>query len=237
MITIIVQKYHKILQISGRTLYFAAAMTKVKQFEFSPFAENTYVVYDDTGECIIIDPGCYDNLERQALTDFIADQELHPVKLINTHCHIDHVFGNRFVAEKYSLQLEVHRFELPVLAWLPQSALMFGVAAEPSPHPGHFIEEGDTIVFGTTALEVLFTPGHSPGSLSFYCRKAGFILSGDVLFFGSIGRTDLPGGDYDTLLRSIREKLLPLDDDTRVFSGHGQMTTIGFERRYNPFLQ
>lgn len=211
-------------------------MTKVKFFEFSPFAENTYVLYDDTGECIIIDPGCYDHSERKTLTDFIEKESLKPVRLINTHCHIDHVFGNKYIAELYGLELEIHRNELPILDWLPQSAMMFGVKADPSPAPGKFIEEGDIIRFGNTKLEVLLTPGHSPGSISFYCRESGFVISGDVLFFGSIGRTDLPGGDYDTLINSIREKLLPLADDVNVYSGHGQMTTIGFERRYNPFL-
>lgn len=211
-------------------------MTKVKFFEFSPFSENTYVLYDDSKECIIIDPGCYDSREQKTLTGFIEDEGLRPVRLINTHCHIDHVFGNKYIAELYGLTLEVHRNELPVLAWLPQSAMMFGVKADPSPQPGHFIEEGDLVTFGNTTLETLLTPGHSPGSLTFYCRESGFIISGDVLFFGSIGRTDLPGGDYDTLIRSIQEKLLPLEDDVKVFSGHGQMTTIGFERRYNPFL-
>lgn len=211
-------------------------MTKVKYFEFSPFSENTYVLYDDSKECIIIDPGCYDSREQKTLTGFIEDEGLRPVRLINTHCHIDHVFGNKYIAELYGLKLEVHRNELPVLAWLPQSAMMFGVNADPSPQPGHFIEEGDLVTFGNTTLETLLTPGHSPGSLTFYCRESGFVISGDVLFFGSIGRTDLPGGDYDTLIRSIQEKLLPLEDDVKVFSGHGQMTTIGFERRYNPFL-
>lgn len=211
-------------------------MTKVKFFEFSPFAENTYVLYDDTRECIIIDPGCYDSSERKTLTDFIEKESLKPVRLINTHCHIDHVFGNKYIAELYNLELEIHRNELPILEWLPQSAMMFGVKADPSPAPGKFIEEGDIIRFGNTKLEVLLTPGHSPGSISFYSRESGFVISGDVLFFGSIGRTDLPGGDYDTLINSIREKLLPLADDVKVYSGHGQMTTIGFERRYNPFL-
>jgi len=167
----------------------------------------------------------------------IEELELRPVRLLNTHCHIDHVFGNAFASKRYQLPLEIHEREIPVLNSLNQTALFLGVSVEePSPAPGRFIEIDEVIAFGQTRLEVLFTPGHSPGSISFYCRDSGFIIAGDVLFQGSIGRTDLPGGDYDVLINSIKTQLLTLDDAVRVYPGHGPATTIGGERLRNPFL-
>jgi len=209
----------------------------VKSFEFNPFAENTYVVWDETGDCAIFDPGCYTEEERQELLHFVLENELNPVRLINTHCHLDHVFGNKFVADTWGIGLEIHRGELPVLESFPQVCKMYGVPnVEPSPMPTAFLEEGQVVSFGNTTLEVLFTPGHSPASISFYCKKEGFVLAGDVLFYESIGRTDLPGGDLDTLLHSIRAQLFGLPGETLVYSGHGPTTTIRHEREYNPFL-
>jgi glyoxylase-like metal-dependent hydrolase (beta-lactamase superfamily II) len=211
--------------------------TKVEFFTFNPFQENTYLLYDETGECIIFDPGCYDEREKARLLSFIEGNNLKPVRLINTHCHIDHVFGNLFVSKTWNLPLEIHRDELPVLEAAPLLAPYFGVKIlEPSPAPGHFIEDGDYIVFGKSKLKAILTPGHSPSSLSFYCEEDKFLIAGDVLFRESIGRTDLPGGDYDTLIKSIKEKLLPLGDDVRVYPGHGPSTTISHERRHNPFF-
>ena len=211
-------------------------MVKITSFTFNPFQENTYVLYDETKECIIFDPGCTTPTEKQELLSFIEKNELKPVRLINTHCHLDHIFGNKFVAEKYNLELEIHKGELSVLLHAPKIAAMYGFAIEPSPEPGHFIEEGDLITFGNSQLETFLTPGHSPASLTFYSKEAKFIIAGDVLFYGSIGRTDLPGGDFDTLINSIRTKLFVLPDDTKVYPGHMQATTIGFEKRNNPFL-
>jgi hydroxyacylglutathione hydrolase len=212
-------------------------MASVVSFTFNPFQENTYVVFDDTNECIIVDPGCYDQTEQARLKNYINNHNLKPVRLINTHCHIDHVFGNRFVADTWNLGLEIHEGEVPVLESCPQVAMFYGVSyPDPSPMPERFIKEGDTITFGQTELKALFTPGHSPASLSFYCAKDQFILAGDVLFYQSIGRTDLPGGDYDTLISSIKEKYFPLGDEVVVYSGHGPETTVGAERRSNPFL-
>ncbi|MEK7257354.1 MAG: MBL fold metallo-hydrolase [Bacteroidota bacterium] len=209
----------------------------VEKFTFNPFSENTYVLHDDTGECIIIDPGCYEPHEKIELSQFIINNNLRPVRLLNTHCHIDHVFGNKFVADTWSLPLEIHEGELPVLEALPEISRYFGIPLqEPSPMPGKFIREGDLIEFGNSKLEVLFTPGHSPASLSFFCREDRFVIAGDVLFYGSIGRTDLPGGDYDTLISSIKTQLFPLGDDVKIYSGHGADTSIGFERKHNPFL-
>lgn len=212
-------------------------MVQVQTFEFNPFAENMYVVWDATSECVIFDPGCYTQQERSVLQGFIEQNGLKPVRLINTHCHLDHVFGNKFVADTWGLGLEIHEGELPVLERYPQVCQMYGVPNfEPSPAPAAFLEEGRDVVFGDTRLEVLFTPGHSPASLSFYCKQAGFLIAGDVLFYESIGRTDLPGGDFDTLIHSIRTQLFELPGETLVYPGHGPTTTIRHEKEYNPFL-
>lgn len=212
-------------------------MANVVRLTFNPFQENTYLVYDDTGDCVIFDPGCYENHEKEALVRKIEELGLHPVRLINTHCHIDHVFGNRFIADRYELPLEIHRGEVPVLEAVEQSAMFFGIPyPEPSPKAEKFIEGGDAVCFGDTQLEAILTPGHSPASLSFYCAEDAFVIAGDVLFQGSIGRTDLPGGDFNTLINSIRTKLFPLGDAVTVYPGHGPETTVGAERNGNPFL-
>ncbi len=213
-------------------------MSLVAKFTFNPFQENTYVLYDDTKECIIIDPGCFTQNEKDQLVRFIDEKNLKPVRLINTHCHLDHIFGNRFVAEKYNLELEIHKGEVPVLEAAPMVSANYGIPfPEPSPPASKFLEEGDIVKFGETELEVLFTPGHSPASISFFCKKDKYVIAGDVLFQGSIGRTDLPGGDFPTLISVIKEKLFPLGDDVKVYSGHMGMTTIGAEKKSNPFLQ
>ncbi len=212
-------------------------MCNVAIFTFNPFQENTYVLFDETNECVIIDPGCLTEAEEKTLTDFIESKNLKPVKLINTHAHLDHIFGNAFVAKKYNLGLEIHKGELLFLQNGQASAARFGLKMAPSPAPSHFIEEGELIKFGNTELKTLFTPGHSPASISFYCEKGNFVIGGDVLFRQSIGRTDLPGANHQTLLHSIRTQFFTLDDDVKVFSGHGGATTIGHEKQYNPFLQ
>ncbi len=214
-------------------------MAEVLKLTFNPFQENTYIVYDETKACVIFDPGCYTDEERQSLVDTIDQHQLQPVRLINTHCHIDHVFGNQFVMDTYGLELELHEGEVPVLKAAPQSASMFGLplpAGDFTGTPGAYIEAGAVVEFGQTRLEALLTPGHSPASLSFYCADSQFVIAGDVLFYGSIGRTDLPGGDFDTLIRSIRTALLPLGDGVTVYPGHGPATNIGYEKQHNPFL-
>lgn len=212
-------------------------MVAIETFTFNPFQENTYVLYDESKECVIIDPGCYNHAEEKDLSAFIKDNDLKPVHLLNTHCHIDHVLGNKYVAETYQLKLSMHKADLPLLESLVQVGQMYGVPASPSPAPEIFLEEGDVVKFGKAKLDILFAPGHAPGHIVFIHHEQKFIIGGDVLFQGSIGRTDLPGGDYDTLIRSIKTKLLPLEDEYVVHSGHGPITNIGFERKNNPFLQ
>ncbi len=211
-------------------------MITIKHFSFNPFSENTYILSDESGECVIIDPGCNISKEEEELKSYIETNNLKPVKLLNTHCHIDHVFGNQFVADTWKLGLEIHRDDLTVLESFPRVCEMYGFPATSQPEPATFLEEGQQIKFGSTTLEILFTPGHSPGSVSFYNEKEKFLISGDVLFQGSIGRTDLPGGSFETLEKSIREKLYVLPEDVKVYPGHGPHTTIGFEKKNNPFV-
>jgi glyoxylase-like metal-dependent hydrolase (beta-lactamase superfamily II) len=213
-------------------------MSVVVVFTFNDFSENTYLIHDDTKQCIIIDPGNNSPTEDQTLSDFITANELQPVRLLNTHCHLDHVFGNKYVSDTYQLGLEIHEGELPVLQASPQVSKMYGIPyTNLSPEPKSFLQPGEHIEFGETKLSIHFSPGHSPASVSFYNEEEGYIIGGDVLFRGSIGRSDLPGGDFDTLISSIKTTFLSLPDETRVYSGHGPMTKVGDERLYNPFLQ
>ncbi len=212
-------------------------MMEVAVFTFNEFSENTYLLYDASKSCIVVDPGCNTRKEQQLFTDFIESNGLNPVKLVNTHCHIDHILGNRYIFEKYGLKLHAHKAEIPVLAAAEISSKIYQINYDPSPEIESFIEEDEVIEFGETKLEVLFTPGHSPGSVSFFHRESKQLIGGDVLFQGSIGRTDLPGGDFDTLIASIKNKLFPLGEDVIVYSGHGPSTTIGNEQKINPFLQ
>jgi hydroxyacylglutathione hydrolase len=212
-------------------------MLTVKSFCFNSFEENTYVVSDETLECIIIDPGCHLHEEEEELSNYISAKKLKPVRLLNTHCHIDHILGNFYVASKYNLNLEINSRELPVLDSSMQVSRMYQINMSPSPQPAAFIDEGDKVEFGNSVLELFFTPGHSPGSITFYSKADQLIISGDVLFESSIGRTDLPGGDFQTLVESIINKLFTLGDEVKVYPGHGNPTTIGREKKYNPFLR
>ncbi len=212
-------------------------MISVQAFTFNPFEENTYVVSDETGECIVIDPGCYSTEEKQLLAKFISDNKLRPVKILLTHAHIDHILGNNFITGKYNIPIQMSIIETALLQAATEYGKMWGIEAEPSPAPALFIEEGTEVRFGNTRLKTIFTPGHSPGSFAFLHDESKTLFSGDVLFMQSIGRTDLPGGDFPTLMKSIIEKVMTLDDNITVFPGHGPSTTIGEERSNNPFLQ
>jgi hydroxyacylglutathione hydrolase len=206
-------------------------------FTFNDFYENTYLLYDSTGECVIIDPGCNTASEESRLSEFIKGNQLKPVALLNTHCHIDHVLGNAYVAEKYKLDLWAHKGELPVLESCEMVANMYGIRYTKSPAINKYLDHGDEVKFGNTVLKVIYTPGHSPASISFYNEEHKILIAGDVLFHSSIGRTDLPGGDYDTLIHSIKSQYYPLGDEVDVYPGHGEKTTIAYERRNNPFLK
>ena len=211
-------------------------MITVKVFEFSPIQENTYLLYNEDKNCIIIDPGCYTQEERDELYQFIKSNELIPMLLLNKHGHLDHVFGNKFVAETFQLIPHIHPLEKELLAYAPVSGLMYNLPFDHYEGELIYLEAGQSIILDTDELKVLFTPGHSPGSVSFYCEKQNFVISGDVLFKNSVGRTDLPGGNHEVLIQSIKNQLLVLPEDTVVYSGHGVKTTIGEEKRGNAYL-
>lgn len=212
-------------------------MLTIQTFTFNPLQENTYLLYNEAGDCCIIDPGCYFASEEMALRQFIDTHKLRPVLLLNTHCHLDHVFGNFFVNRTWNLSLHLHPAEKIVLDRGPESGQRWGLPFTNYDGPLLFIEAGDTITIGQDELKVLLTPGHSPGSVCFYSEKQGFVIGGDVLFRRSIGRTDLPGGDYATLEQSILTQLYPLPENVVVYPGHGDSTTIGEEKRENPFVR
>lgn len=210
---------------------------KIKIFPFNPLQENTFVLYDETGECVIVDPGCLTDDEFKQLNAFIAGNNLKPVKLINTHCHFDHIFGVNKCRKIYGLLWEAHADDAFLVESAPSQGAMFGMNISPIEPPGKYLTEADTVKFGSTTLELIHVPGHSPGSLCFYNAESRMLVVGDVLFRGSIGRTDLPQGDYNTLIGGIKQKLLTLPDHVVVYPGHGPTTTIAEEKTGNPFLQ
>ncbi len=212
-------------------------MLTVEAFTFNPFSENSYVIINNKKQCWFVDPGMCDAEENKAMNAFIIENQLSPQGVINTHAHIDHILGVQALKDKYKITFGLHKTELPVLSMAQASAAMFGVSLTEVPVPDWFIKEGQPLKLGDDTLEVFYTPGHSPGSISFYYPEGNWVLAGDVLFQGSIGRTDLPGGDFNTLIKSIRTHLFTLPDNTIVLSGHGDATTIGDEKRYNPFLK
>lgn len=214
-------------------------MIKVAKFTFQIFGINTYVIYDeDSRECAIIDPGMFDNIEREALDNFITREQLKPVHLINTHAHIDHVLGNAHVINKYGLTPEQHHDDEFLAERLAQQAREFGIPANDLDSKNNYVylKEGDKIFLGKSVLKVIHVPGHSPGSIALYDEVDGILISGDILFHGSIGRADLPGGNMTKLIDGITRKLLTLPEKTIVYPGHGDETSIGYEKRYNPYL-
>lgn len=209
---------------------------EIHRFIFSPIDVNTYVLNDGSGDCAIIDCGCYDTGESEELAAFISSKNLNPVLLLNTHCHLDHIFGNKFILERYKLKTHCCELEEMNRKSSLQHASLFGLTMEPPPEPGRFINDNDTLAFGNTVLTALHVPGHSPGTMAFYSEKDSCVFTGDALFSGSIGRTDLPGGDFETLINSIKNKLFVLPPSTIVYPGHGGETTIEKELRSNPWF-
>lgn len=208
----------------------------VHKFVFSPIEVNTYILEDESGDCAILDCGCYDEQESDKLEEFIAGRNLNPVLLLNTHCHLDHIFGNKFILERYNLRTLSCKLDEMNRIDAVQHALLFGLAMEEPPEPGGFIGDNQKITFGSTLLISLHVPGHSPGSMAFYCEKDKCVFTGDALFSGTIGRTDLPGGDFDTLINSIKTQLFVLPPETIVYSGHGDETDIKTEMNHNPYF-
>ena len=210
-------------------------MLHVKTFVFNPFSENTYVVYDDSLEAVVIDPGCYEQEEKDQLDNFIKSEKLTIKYFLDTHAHIDHVLGNYHVKEKYKVPFLMHKKDEPVLKAVKAYAPNYGFINYTEALPDQFLEEGDEVIFGNSKFSVLFVPGHAPGHIAFYNQKEKILMGGDVLFKRSVGRTDLPGGNHETLINSIHQKLFVLPDDVVVYPGHGDTTTLGEEKTSNPF--
>ena len=203
---------------------------------FSPIEVNTYILSDQSGECAIIDCGCYSTDECEELAGYIKEKNLNPVLLLNTHCHLDHIFGNKFVLDRYNLKTFCSEYDERNRKSSKQHAMLFGLNMDDPPEPAGFITDNQLIAFGETKLMALHVPGHTAGSLAFYSEKNSCVFTGDALFEGSIGRTDLPGGDYDTLIESIKSKLFTLPPSTVVYPGHGNETTIEREMKSNPYF-
>ena len=212
-------------------------MLKIKKFTFNPFQENTYLLINEYKDCIIVDPGCFNKSEEEELSQYIENENLTPIKLINTHAHIDHVLGNYFVCKKYEIKLSLFQSDFNMLEMVERSAEMYGVPYTPSPQPSIILKEGDVVNFGEINFSVLHIPGHAPDHIVLLSEKEKVLIGGDVLFKGSIGRTDLPGGNHDDLIESIERKIFPLNKDIIVYSGHGPETTIGEEKNNNPFFK
>ena len=212
-------------------------MLNVVFFTFNPFDENTYIIANEKKQCWIVDPGMYDDTEVAALKDYISGKQLQPQGIINTHAHIDHILGVQTLIDEYKIPFGIHKDEQMILDRAEATAAMFGFEFKNPPKQTHYISELEPLKLGDDTIKVFLTPGHSPGSISFYYEPGNWVISGDVLFSGSIGRTDLPGGNFDVLVSSIRTHLFTLPSETKVLSGHGPATEIGEEKKNNPFLK
>jgi hydroxyacylglutathione hydrolase len=208
----------------------------IHTFTFGPFQENTYILSNEKKKAIIIDPGMYEIAEFDRFFKYIETEKLQPTLLVNTHTHLDHIFGNAAVKHKFKTPFTFHALDRPVFDGAKQAGAMYGLEFVTSPEPDYYIDENKMLPFEEDNFQILFTPGHSPGSICLYNKEQQFVISGDVLFQMSIGRSDLPGGNHETLLQSIHSQLFALPDEVKVYSGHGPMTTIGFERMNNPFV-
>ena len=211
-------------------------MLKIKSFTFNPYQENTYLIFDDSKEAVVVDPGNYEAHENESISKFIDENKLQLKKIILTHCHLDHCLGSKYLNQKYGAELLIPFDERDLYKNVENIATLFGFANYSHLDENKYLKEKDKIEFGNIKLDVLFLPGHSPGHLAFYCKKENICFSGDVLFYNSIGRTDLPGGDHNALINSIKNKLFLLNPDTIIYSGHGQKTILKNEMKNNPFL-
>ena len=210
---------------------------KIHKFVFSPIEVNTYIIAGDSGDCAIIDCACFNEQERDTLASFIETNNLNPVVLLNTHCHFDHIFGNKFIFEKYNLRTRHHEQEEANHSGFIERVMRSGWKLDAPPDPASYIEDNELIEFDNVSLKALHVPGHTPGSLAFYSEKNGCVFTGDALFAGSIGRTDLQGGNFDMLINSIQNRLFTLPASTVVYPGHGSRTRIGREITENPWFK
>jgi len=211
-------------------------MINFHRFTFNDFQVNTYILWDETKECLIIDAACYSEKEQKNLTSFINSNNLKPVKFVNTHNHIDHILGNPFIKKQYNIPLYSHKAGDLFIRMAQSSGTIFGIQVKETVSPDHYLDEGDILTFGNSELKIIYTPGHADGSICMYATEEKTLISGDVLFKEGIGRTDLPTGNFDLLEKNIREKLYGLEDKVRVLPGHGPETTIGKEKTSNPFI-
>lgn len=211
-------------------------MIKIKKFVVNPLAENSLLLYDETGEAVFIDPGFYYGEEEDEVVDFIERNNLKPLKIVNTHCHFDHIMGVEFIRNHYKIPFFAHKDDSFWIEQVVDKGRMYGFEIQPVAPADSYISEDSSFSFGNSKLQVIHVPGHSPGHLVFYSKEDGFLVAGDVLFYGSIGRTDFPGGNHNTLITGIKTKILTLPALTKVYCGHGPETTVGFEKENNPFL-
>lgn len=211
-------------------------MIKIQAFEFNPFAEITYILSDSNQHCVIIDPGCYQAQEKEELSSYIRKNQLKPQAIWLTHTHIDHIFGVSYIKQLFNIPVVAHELAPDGIRLQPLVSKMYGLIYDDFPLPDKLIKHGDKIYLGNHAFDVIYCPGHSNDGVVFFQPDDKFCIAGDVLFAGSIGRTDLPGGDFDTLINHIRNRLLVLPPETKVYPGHGPSTSIGEEIRSNPFF-
>jgi hydroxyacylglutathione hydrolase len=212
-------------------------MISVKNFVFNELGVNSFVLYDETNECIVVDPGCSTDNQKEELMAYITGHKLKPVYIVNTHGHFDHIFGNAWSKSVFNCPLLMHQDDKPLIEDADKYAGIFGLAVERPPMPDRYLKSGEFLHFGDSCVKILHVPGHSPGSVCLYAESGKLLIGGDVLFSGSIGRTDLMGGDHELLIKGIQEKLMTLPRDTIVWPGHGPKTTIGHEYDTNPFLK
>jgi hydroxyacylglutathione hydrolase len=211
-------------------------MIKVKKFVVNPLGENSFVLSDETNECIFIDPGFFYREEKREINEYVTENKLKPIKITNTHCHFDHIMGVEFIRDEYKVPFCAHSEDSFWVEKATEQGNMYGFKMNPVSPINELLVEREYVKFGNSQLEIIHVPGHSPGHVVFYSKEDNSLIAGDVLFYGSIGRTDLPGGNHETLISNIKTKLFQLPDNTKVYCGHGQETTLGFEKTNNPFL-